>query len=1671
MTTFGKVQKIYELRSLGYNDLFTELRNIRNELDAIRAAKKAIGNTRFMPGQTEEIQKAAKAVAELRVKEAELKVERQKLINDAKAQQAQRQAEITQREKGRQSIEDEKLAQQQLRTEREKASLQLKQDQLQRQQEIDQRRRERQANSGVAGSVGEIAKQFQELHKIVRNGTAVGDDVSFRGELLTYDQAIAKLKELAAAEQDFRRQFSKDGLLVGEYTSGIVQAFKKMGLDDLISGQITRSQQRLTDLNGNFESLRQELVQLQVTGQGSLEAIERGMIENRNEAIQLEGQIGQLQHELRGFGDIGNQITASIRNGFRELRTQVGQLILSYFGIQAIISGMQESVSTAKELADSTTNLEIELNKVVGGVDNLVDSLGNLNTRTKLTTLEDIANISLRAGTAEENLLGVTEAIDKTKVAFGKDFGDIESGTETFAKLINIFYEDRQITGDRILRIGNSVRTLANETVASVPYINDFAGRMAGLRQITKITLPDVIGLGAGFEEFKQSAETSSTALVKIIPKLATDVAKYAEIVRMPIEQFRELLNQNPAEALILVAESLVRTGSGVEEVAAALGDAELGAGRVTTILGTLGGKADVFRDRINRAKQAINETTAIEDAFARKNENLAATLDKIGKKFSDAAGSRAFQSTLIVLSSIVLFFLANLPLFITLLTAWTVTWGLANTELIRARVVSFALTLATQAQAAAITVSTIVMGAYNTMLALYTGITTRAAAATGLLSLALRALPFGIILTILGILIASYHAFAASVNGSTETLRKQALQGRILTEVNDKINDSISKQVANLDALRRILLSNTASLDTRKKALEDMIAIDNRFADVMDSQIISLTKLDRAYRDVIESIKLKAQAEAAGQLTQEKNKDVLNIATIRQRIERDSIIQGNETFKVFNGFSEEDMKMVRDIIRDRGLRIYSAKTSFSSTDEELQPLLEGLKERESQATDVYIEYSDFLAKKQQEINDKENARMTKQQQDLAQRAGLSEAAIGEMKQLIKNIDDQIEKLVPSDPKVQELVKQKNDLQAQIDKALGTDKTSSSGSRLSGNQRDDMKDIDADRDDALSAQNLLFTKGLLEESKYLQEILRINQDAIDKKLAKLKGANAEERKIIADLKSDRITQERDTNEKLFKLEEDRLRSQLETATKNADQAAKAVEDNPIATDGEKAQAKLDADKAILAAQVAFNTGMDTLEKRLSMISKKNAEERATAMTKVTNDVNKDLLALSRSHISDMQKQSDKEISAYKASIAQQRAAILANNKLSSFQKADLNKKLDQTENIGVLAREVDSMTKMLPVYKQLLDDKKITDQEYNEFLTELYEKQAQLFQSTTDAQKSQIKGFSDAVKAAIATLFKVSDDMAGVIYTGLAGAYDLAKGAMNNFYDAERNRIEESKSAALDKLDLEKKRMLSFASSKEEEEQIEKKFDQKKKQIEKEAGNRLRDVKKKEARLAFVTELANIAAAAAANVYNGVTFGAAGVAQYAIMSALALGRYALRVGEINNTQFAYGGSPDDVPTRGGEFGGNDHSNGGTPFVYKGRTFEAEVDELAVIRTRNAATGNYTISGNHTQIASALNEIGGGVRFAPGAAVSKYEYGGGLGESLRPPVFVPAAYGPVVSSSSSVQSEKTLEAIIETAKGIQAVSDRIDRIEVVQDTRTVTDAQSKLVKQTKIGSVL
>lgn len=1700
------VTKIYELRTLGYDELVKQLKNVDTLFDNITAAKKGLNKEKVSTQDSEQLQKINAELEQQKIKTAELRVEKQRLINETKAEQNIRQSEI------------------------------------------NQQKAKTAGNVAEANSIKDIRNQIRELNAAtIVKAQGGGSPINFRGQLLSYDQAIIKLQQLTAAEQAFRRQFAADRTLVGEYTTGIIQAFKQMGLQDLVAGQVVGAKQRIDELDKELVQLRNTIIQVQQTGGTGLDNLERDLIANRTEANALRSEVNRLNTELKNTNDVGSSVTNTIKNGFASAGATLKTFVIGYIGFQAALSAGTRLTRDMSELSDQTTSLEIELDKAAGGASKLVNELAKLNTRTKLVDLENIANIAARAGVAEDKLAGVTAAIDKLKIAFGDDFGNVEEGTESLVKIINIFEGTESLNEDVFLRTGNAIRTLANESVASVPYLNDFSTRLAGLEGIAKVGLPAVLGLGSGFEQFGQSAEVSSTVLIKLIPKLATNVEQFSKYAGLTADGFAKLLESDPSEALLRFSEGIVKDKEGLIELEAAVQDSEIfgpkGGGRGAAILGVLGAQSETFRKSIDSARKSIQETGNIQDAFTKKNENFAAVIDKISKKFSDLGNNKALQNTLLALANIITFLLGNFNILIPVLL---VMIGLTNTMAgaVLRLVGAYALERAAQAiEIGQVIVMNSLYAIRNIAIATYTALLSTAALGTGRLAIATRALyiafsilsaPISIAIiaivaltTVIGI----FSSRAGAANNALEKIGRSAAeyakQQEFAAEATREANKELANQRAETDSLIQVITKANVSLKTKQEYLDKLIAQSPEYLSGLTLQNIATDEGRQILDKYNQSLQLNAQLKAASVIKNREFDNLTNLNALKQELEI-----AKATQKGFGELTEDAQKLFSKITTSVGRTAFSSdlfnrsisasdfKEAFDEVNEQIEKqniALGGananlIKQQET----VDKGRRDYLAKAL--LTARDMAATAKQQYGAASQefttandkflklaeqyrnefgkeankpvfnskggvvAGPAMRTVEAIRSDLEAANEQWGKAVVGSRAKKELADKIKALNLELKAATADTETPGTtgggtrafrGSRFSGEQKDYLRDLEAARDEALSKLKQQRLEDNISEEQYLKQSLKINTDNINAKLAYIKGATAIERATIAQLNLEKVQNQQETNDKLFELQKEILKNTLQEQINAVKEQEANILRDPIATESEKAQAKLDADRKLLDLQIAYGKALDDLEKKLGQNTVKNQRETANEVSKLKRELLDDQLKLDQAALKDQQAAGEKSIAEFKQQIAALRLAVANSNK-SPQQKATANEAIDDTEETGLLAREVANMRAQLPIYRKLLEQKKITETEYLKFMADLQQKEADLanrLSGDLEGATKRIESLADLVRNKLKGLFNFDLTTAeGRAYSELVGSaivqtFQIADQAAEAYFQRQQARVERERQLANERIDIETNQLKARAQSQSEIESLERQAIEKKRQVDKQAFEKDKKLKLQQAKIQFGITLINLLASSSAYPFpaNLIIFG--------VQAALASAQYAINRANIQSAQFAYGGQPDKSTTRGGKVGGRSHAQGGNPFMFKGRVFEDEVDELNIIRTKNAPKNRvFSLTGTQAQIASSLNVAGGGVEFAPGAKHFKFANGGALGEVLQAPVFNPGSTNILMSNSNN---DRVLEAMTEQNESILELaneqSKRIDRLLVVQETNSVTKAQQKIVQQTEIGT--
>src|SRR5690606_19056367 len=158
-----------------------------------------------------------------------------------------------------------------------------------------------------------------------------------------------------------------------------------------------------------------------------------------------------------------------------------------------------------------------------------------------------------------------------------------------------------------------------------------------------KLSAADNIGYAATFDEIGQTAEVTGTVMNKIWMDMASDASTYAKIAGMSTKEFSDLLAKDANAAMIAFLKGLNGNNQGLQVMAGKLKDIEVGGARGAQALAAISGNLHILEKRQKTSNEALQEATSLTDEYNVKNNNLAATLEKINKTVMGWFSSETF--------------------------------------------------------------------------------------------------------------------------------------------------------------------------------------------------------------------------------------------------------------------------------------------------------------------------------------------------------------------------------------------------------------------------------------------------------------------------------------------------------------------------------------------------------------------------------------------------------------------------------------------------------------------------------------------------------------------------------------------------------------------------------------------------------------------------------------------------------------------------------------------------------------------------------------------------------------------------------------------------------------------------------------------------------------------
>lgn len=450
--------------------------------------------------------------------------------------------------------------------------------------------------------IADYEKGLDVLTRAQKRLTETRDRLAAAGKTETqqYRETETAIKENAAAITDYNRKLEnmRKGMPL---TSMTLQELRKH------AGQTRAALSKAVPGTENFTRLSNEL-----------QATKARMME-LNRATDATHKILGIQ--IKGWGDLW----AVIHSGISVLTR--------------IWSGVTRLTDEFMEYDEALTDAMKTTNLSKSEVTALSDEIAKIDTRTAQNELLALLRIGGKLGVeGQENLLGFVRAADKINVALKEDLGgDAEAAIAQIGKMVDIFQLEGQFgLENAMIKVGSAVNSLGMASTANEGYIVDFTRRLAGIAPNASISIDKILGLAATLDKYGQTAEMSSTAIGQTIMAMFKKTETFADIAKMEVQDFADLLNKDVNEAFIRVLEGMRGTDGSLHSIVAAMSEMHLDGQRAVQVLGTLSKNTDELRNQQDLANVSFTEGASLLEEFETKNTSATASLEKQKKAIQE---------------------------------------------------------------------------------------------------------------------------------------------------------------------------------------------------------------------------------------------------------------------------------------------------------------------------------------------------------------------------------------------------------------------------------------------------------------------------------------------------------------------------------------------------------------------------------------------------------------------------------------------------------------------------------------------------------------------------------------------------------------------------------------------------------------------------------------------------------------------------------------------------------------------------------------------------------------------------------------------------------------------------------------------------------------------------
>ena len=519
------------------------------------------------------------------------------------------------------------------------------------------------------------------------------------------------------------------------------------------------------------------------------------------------------------------QVDATQSNIFRRVASGMNRYFLmastAIASITATSARLRDAARKAAELDDVMSKVMKTTGLTHQQVEELNEAFKKMDTRTSREQLNELAYEAGKLGyKTVESVQQFVEAADIINIALGDVLG--EGATLEIAKLATVYakstdlIESKDLKG-KMMAVGSAINQLGKESTASESYMVDFLGRLGGVAVQANISADQILGYASALDQMKQKVEMSATAFQKLIQQMIKKPEEFVQAARMPLEDFKNLMETDMNGAIKRVLEGFNEMG-GFTQLIPIFKDMGLDGARAASVIASLASNLDLVTEAQATANEHLGLGTSMMNEYNIMNESMQAKLDKARKKFHDATVQlgQSLNPVLLKSTNALTYLIKALAKYGKEIAAAVIAIG-AFVAIMKIKVIWM--------KTVAILNATLKTGTLllSAAYALLTGNITRATAAWKLLDTAMRTSVIGLALTLFaGLAAVITHWINKTKEATTETVKLTKAQEE-LQKVDKTVSERYVEESSKIHELTGIINNNTFSINKRRAALEEL--------------------------------------------------------------------------------------------------------------------------------------------------------------------------------------------------------------------------------------------------------------------------------------------------------------------------------------------------------------------------------------------------------------------------------------------------------------------------------------------------------------------------------------------------------------------------------------------------------------------------------------------------------------------------------------------------------------------------------------------------------------------------------------------------------------------------------------------------------------------------------